>query len=191
MDKNVISAQDLAEILGISRQTIYNKIDDLEDWDDERVKSYADDLVAESRQAKKDIMSRLKDYNKSIGYNDIRTYTITPADEARFMKKVSKTPTCWLWVAGQSAHGYGQFRFRHKQMEAHRFSYWMRNEYPNGVVRHTCNVKACVNPDHLELGTQQDNMDDLKESREASGHEYKTSKKRRQAVNDRYNKLGK
>lgn len=73
---------------------------------------------------------------------------------------------CWLWTASTFGRGYGAARMGGKQRYAHRMAY----EAANGpipadqpVVRHKCDVKACVNPAHLELGTQADNMRDMVE----------------------------
>lgn len=79
----------------------------------------------------------------------------------RFTDKIKKTKTCWLWT-GCLADGYGKFSLTGKMVRAHRFAYelWV-GPIPEGqIVRHTCHVRACVNPDHLVLGTHQDNMDD-------------------------------
>lgn len=80
----------------------------------------------------------------------------------RFMSFVSPEPNsgCWLWL-GALARGYGAFSFG-KLMRAPRFSYEeFKGEIPAGhVVRHTCDNKLCVNPDHLITGTRSDNAQD-------------------------------
>lgn len=86
----------------------------------------------------------------------------------RFWSKVSKTDSCWLWTGSVTGGGYGQIweslpnRKRH---DAHRWSWIMHNgEIPlNLHVLHKCDVKLCVNPDHLYLGTRKDNMRDALE----------------------------
>lgn len=75
-----------------------------------------------------------------------------------FEKKFSVTPGCWNWTRGLTK-GYGQFqRFR-----AHRFSYELYvGKITDGMsVLHRCDNPKCVNPDHLFLGTQDDNMKDM------------------------------
>ena len=73
---------------------------------------------------------------------------------------------CWIWQGLKSSNGYGQMRCQGKPNQgSHRVSYWaFVGDIPDGmVVRHhptLCNNKHCVNPDHLLLGTQQDNIDD-------------------------------
>lgn len=73
---------------------------------------------------------------------------------------------CWLWTAGKNSYGYGDVWARGKVRKAHRESY--EDEHGEGsadglVVRHKCDVRACVNPAHLELGTVSDNNRDMME----------------------------
>lgn len=69
---------------------------------------------------------------------------------------------CWLWQRGTTSKGYGTISVGGKALRAHRASYGAFNgPIPDGLqVRHTCDVNSCVNPDHLILGTQADNMKD-------------------------------
>jgi hypothetical protein len=86
-------------------------------------------------------------------------------DEEKFMRFVMPEPNsgCWLWVGGEQRYGYGSFRLNKKGHMAHKFSYEMYKEkVPDGmVILHKCDVTACVNPDHLEVGTQADNLKDM------------------------------
>lgn len=72
---------------------------------------------------------------------------------------------CWLWVAGQDSHGYGRVHVPSLGLinnRAHRL-FWIvhRGKIPDGLhVLHKCDTPLCVNPDHLFLGTHEDNMVD-------------------------------
>jgi hypothetical protein len=82
----------------------------------------------------------------------------------RFIKKVNKTDSCWLWTAAiRGKSGYGAIRVNRKTVDSHRLSYKLHNgEIPeNMYVCHTCDNPLCCNPKHLWLGTMKQNMQDM------------------------------
>lgn len=79
----------------------------------------------------------------------------------RFWSKVDKTETCWLWTGGLTKDGYGRFWY-HGNRSAHRviFELLFGTIAPTLNVCHHCDVRRCVRPDHLFVGTQSDNIKD-------------------------------
>jgi len=86
-----------------------------------------------------------------------------PPAEERFWAKVEKTDHCWNWKGSKVAKRYGGFKLD-IYMLAHRVSWiWANGPIPDGLyVCHKCDNGFCVRPDHLFLGSQQDNMNDMK-----------------------------
>ena len=94
--------------------------------------------------------------------------------------KIFDTDECIEWPSrSREKRGYGWFTFRRKNQRAHRASYEIHiGPIPAGqVVRHKCDNPPCVNPAHLELGTQADNINDaVKRGRISFGESRKHSK---------------
>lgn len=81
-----------------------------------------------------------------------------------FWARVSKTETCWFWTGAKLPRGYGNFAARGSRIYAHRHSYEIHiGLVPEGqFVLHRCDEPSCVNPEHLFLGTHNDNMKDMR-----------------------------
>ena len=91
---------------------------------------------------------------------------IIPA-EIRFWKFVEKCQDgCWRWTGVKNSDGYGNIKINGKHVKAHRFSYGIHHPITLPMtenhlcILHSCNNPACVNPEHLRLGTHQENMND-------------------------------
>jgi hypothetical protein len=80
-----------------------------------------------------------------------------------FFKNISKEKhpnDCWIYMVGAR---YGKMKIGEKTVSAHRYSYELHHgEVSEGkVICHKCDVKLCVNPEHLFIGTQKDNIHDM------------------------------
>ena len=81
-----------------------------------------------------------------------------------YWAKVVKTPYCHVWTGGTTGHKthpYGNFRIGERMFLAHRVAYYLstgENPPAGMVIDHVCRVTRCVNPEHLEVVTQQENL---------------------------------
>ena len=79
----------------------------------------------------------------------------------QIISKIDKgVPTCWLWLGNKTINGYGQITFKNKHYLTHRVSYeYFKGNIPNTLqIDHLCKNRSCVNPEHLEVVTQKENL---------------------------------
>lgn len=85
------------------------------------------------------------------------------SDKRRFMAKVGVGDGCWEWQAGGTPTGYGTFYLGGRHVYAHRCMWELHHGQPippGRQINHHCDNPRCVNPAHLYLGTQSQNMYD-------------------------------
>ena len=102
-------------------------------------------------------------------------------ERCRFEEKVRRDEDgCWYWQGSISGRGYGGLSVDGKWRRAHRVAWTLANNMPipDGLhVMHSCDNPSCVNPEHLSVGTHDDNMQDMvKKGRARSGEGHCNSK---------------
>lgn len=90
---------------------------------------------------------------------------------------VDKVTGCWNWNKSCNSAGYGQFTRNGKYWTTHKFVFTtVYGPVPIGkVVRHSCHNTRCCNPDHLSIGTHQDNYHDSKDAHYFGGVKRRSS----------------
>lgn len=100
----------------------------------------------------------------ATGANKARVRKMFDTRIERFWDKVAKGIDCWVWTAYVGEHRYGVLKFEGKVDLAHRVAWNISHpdsRCDDWCVLHKCDNPPCVRPDHLFLGTKQDNSDDM------------------------------
>lgn len=123
--------------------------------------------IAEKYSISISLVSNIKNGKtyKHITGTQTRPTTNKPIEmyKERLYSKTKIVGECIVWTGLLATNGYGKISINGKTISTHRMAYILEyGHIPDGlVVRHLCNIKSCINTNHLQLGTQAENMMDV------------------------------
>lgn len=115
--------------------------------------------------------------NNKYWFGNVQVFL--PDHISLIFSKTTVTDTCWLYNGSKSKNGYALIKYKGKKRAVHRFLYetFFGPISKDLVCCHKCDVRNCINPAHIFLGTRTENQKDMKEKgRAASGSRNGTSK---------------
>ena len=118
---------------------------------------------------------------QEVSYRDLLTEEFKESFEKKYRKNKAG---CWVWTASRDKDDYGQVAVgmgKGRIKRAHRISYelYTGEEIPDGMeLDHKCHIRRCVNPDHLEVVTRQENMKNLRTTEDCAVSEEEFQRKK-------------
>lgn len=113
---------------------------------------------------------------RTLKKHNINVKAKRPTPEERLKEKIKVNPEtgCWEWQGLLNRYGYGKIKVNGRCWTTHRLSYVLNvGDIGDSMVCHRCDVRHCVNPNHLFLGSHIDNMSDMRmKSRQAKGEKH-------------------